>query len=384
VETTSLKSVALCLTHACNLRCRYCYAGAKAGRSMTANTAVETLNFLAKQSEGPCAITFFGGEPLLQLELIKEVVARGKSEFPGKFAFRMATNGTLLTPDVMTFLKANDVYFSLSLDGSPEQQNFNRVDVLGKGSYERVAAGIDGALAFNPYTVAVSVVTPETVEFLAGGVKHLFGLGFRYVVQTLNYSADWQSDDIKRLKRQYENLADFYYDSLKAGKKIYYSPFDSRIQTRAQKPIERGELCDLASSQIAIAASGRLYPCVQFVAEDDETAQANAIGDVWSGFDQVRRSWFVEQNRQETESCVGCALHGRCATYCGCVNWQTTGKLYQIPPLICEHERMLMPIVDRLANKLWKGKVELFKRKFYDKTYAVSSYIEDCLIRKAD
>ena len=383
METPSLKSVALCLTHACNLRCRYCYAGAKSGRSMTEDTALQTLDFLAAQSDGPCAATFFGGEPLLQLDLIKTVVARGKSQFPGKFAFRMATNGTLLTPDVIDFLKANDVYFSLSLDGSPEQQNFNRVDVSGKGSYDRVAAGIDATLAFNPYTVAVSVVTPETVEFLSDGVKHLFDLGFRYVVQTLNYSAGWQSSDMPRLKRQYQTLAGFYYDALKAGKKIYYSPFDSRIQTRAQKPIERGELCDLANTQIAIAASGRLYPCVQFVAEDDAMAQESAIGDVWSGFDPTKRAWFIEQNRQETESCVGCALHGRCATYCGCVNWRTTGHLNQIPPLICEHERMLMPIVDRLANKLWKNKVELFKRKFYDKTYAVSSYIEDCLITKA-
>ncbi len=351
---------------------------------MTQDTALQALKFLALQSNGSCAVTFFGGEPLMQFDLIKEIVARGKLEFPGKFAFRMATNGTLLTTDTIEFLKTNGVYFSLSLDGSPEQQNFNRVDVSGQGSYELVAAGLDATLAFNPYTVAVSVVTPETVEYLAEGVKHLFGLGFRYVVQTLNYSADWHSEDIKRLKRQYQDLAGFYFDSLKAGKKLYYSPFDSRIQTWAQKPIVPGELCDLANSQIAIAVSGRLYPCVQFVAEDDETARASAIGDVWSGFDPTRRAWFVEQNRQEPETCVGCTLHGRCATYCGCVNWKTTGHLNRIPPLICEHERMLMPIVDRLANKLWKGKVELFKRKFYDKTFPISSYIEDCLMKKAE
>lgn len=384
METGAVKSVALCLTHACNLRCRYCYAGVKDGRSMNPDTALRTLDFLSAQSLGPCAVTFFGGEPLLQLDLIKEVVARSKAEYPSKFMFRMATNGTLLTPDILEFLRANRVYFSLSLDGSPDQQNYNRIDATGKGSYERVAEAIEGTLAFNPYTVAVSVVTPETVEFLAGGVKHLFGRGFRYIVQTLNYSADWQSDDIRRLKRQYRDLAGYYYDSLKAGKKIYYSPFDSRIQTWAQKPIERGELCDLANTQIAIAASGRLYPCVQFVAEDDDAARANAIGDVWSGFDPVKRAWFIEQNRHEVESCAGCALHGRCATFCGCVNWRTTGHLNQIPPLICEHERLLMPIVDRLANKLWKSKVDLFKRKFYDKSYAVSSYIEDCLIRKVE
>jgi uncharacterized protein len=102
---------------------------------------------------------------------------------------------------------------------------------------------------------------------------------------------------------------------------------------------------------------------------------------VVNGFDESRRAWFVEQNYAEKASCDGCALTGRCATYCGCVNWRATGSLATVPPIICEHERMLMPIVDRLANRLWKGNVALFERKFYDKTFPISSYIEDCMIK---
>jgi len=87
----------------------------------------------------------------------------------------------------------------------------------------------------------------------------------------------------------------------------------------------------------------------------------------------------VDENRAEKQSCAGCALNGRCATYCGCVNWRATGSLREIPPIVCEHERMLMPIVDRLANTLWKDNVPLFKRKFYERTFPMSSYIEDCV-----
>lgn len=87
-------------------------------------------------------------------------------------------------------------------------------------------------------------------------------------------------------------------------------------------------------------------------------------------------------NYREKTSCLGCDLNGRCATFCGCINWRATGKLHTIPPIICEHERMLIPIVDALANKLWKKQIPLFKRKFYEKSFPVSSYIEDCVIKK--
>ncbi|MBK7142755.1 MAG: radical SAM protein [bacterium] len=374
-----LTSVALCLTHDCNLRCKYCYAGRKVARSMSSETAQRSLEFIAAQSNSSCTVTFFGGEPLTKFALLKETVRFGEELFPGRFDFRMATNGTLIDSEVIQFLRDHQVYFSLSLDGTPEQHDCNRSYGNAGGSYAQVARDLESILDFNPYTVAVSVITPQSAEYLADGVRHLFGLGFRYVVQTLDYSADWQSEHIKILKRQYEELAKFYYDSLRAGKKIYYSPFDARIQTWAQKPYSKGELCDLARSQVAIAASGRIYPCVQFVGQDDQAEWPNSIGDVRHGFDQTKRNWFIQQNQLDTDTCVGCALHGRCATYCGCVNWHATGKINQIPPIICEHERMLMPIVDRLANRLWKQNVDLFKRKFYDKTFPISSFIEDCM-----
>jgi len=175
-------------------------------------------------------------------------------------------------------------------------------------------------------------------------------------------------------------LAAFYTDALRGGRKIYYSPFDERIKTWAQKPYGKGDLCDLANSQIAIAASGRIYPCVQFIGADEEGDGSTSIGDVFHGFDDDRRRYFVQENYSEKEHCRGCALEGRCATFCGCVNWRATGDLKTIPPITCEHERMLMPIVDRMASELWEENVELFRRKFYEPSYPVSSYVEDCLL----
>ncbi len=382
MDPSPVQYSALCITHDCNLRCRYCYAGEKSKKSMSPDTARRAIDFLASSSNAPCTITFFGGEPLMKMDLIKEIVEYSERTYGEKLRFRMSTNGTLLKPSIIDYCRDHDLYFVLSLDGHEKQHDTNRRFAGGSGSYRTIAGRLPEILDFNPYTLAVSVVTPDTTRYLAQGVKSLFRQGFRYVVQTLDYSAGWDKPDIARLKKEYSLLAAYYFERLCEGTKIYYGPFDERIKTRAQKPYGKGDLCDLANTQIAIAASGRIYPCVQFIGEDSPGDHAHVIGDVFDGFDGRERQYYIEENHGERESCRGCALHGRCATYCGCVNWRATGDLKTVPPIICEHERMLMPIVDRLANRLWKRNVALFRRKFYERTYPVSSYIEDCALKE--
>ncbi len=381
ISTSPVKYAALNVTHNCNLRCRYCYAGRKIDKSMSLATAKQAVDFLADQADGTCVITLFGGEPLLEFDLIREIVSYSGNKYGRRIQFRMSTNGTLLRPEILQYMKDNDLYFVLSIDGHQAQHDTNRRLIGRKGSYESISTHLDDIFGFNPYTIAVSVVTPETAGMVADGVMHLFGKGFRYVLQTLDYSARWEDNHIRELKKQYTALAKFYFDRLAAGDKIAYSPFDERIKTYAQKPFGKGDLCDLANTQVAIAPSGSIYPCVQFIGSDSGKYLDNIIGNVWSGFDSERRESYIQENYREKETCKDCALHGRCATFCGCVNWRATGSLHTIPSIICEHERMLMPIVDRLANRMWRKNITLFKRKFYEPTFPVSSYIEDCKIK---
>jgi uncharacterized protein len=382
LELSPVRYSALCLTHNCNLRCKYCYAGPKTRSSMSFDTGRRAMDFLAAASNGSCTITFFGGEPLMEFELIQQLVEYGERRHGRKLQYRMSTNGTLLRRSTIDYCREHDLYFVLSLDGNADQHDTNRRFAGGAGSYDSIVGCLDDVFDFNPYTMAVSVVTPETAGLVASGVKDLFRRGFRYVLQTLDYSAPWEKRQIKILKKQYVDLARYYSDALRDGKKLYYSPFDERIKTWAQKPYGKGDLCDLANTQIAVSPSGRIYPCVQFIGEDGDGNKAHAIGEVFGGFDETRRRYFVQENYADKVSCAACALAGRCATFCGCVNWRATGDLKTVPPIICEHERMLMPITDRMATRLWKRNVTLFKRKFYEKTFPVSSYIEDCLLKR--
>ena len=316
LELSPVRYSALCLTHNCNLRCKYCYAGPKTRSSMSFDTGRRAMDFLASASNGSCTITFFGGEPLLEFELIRRLVEYGEDRYGRKLSYRMSTNGTLLRRSTLDYCRRHDIYFVLSIDGNQQQHDANRRFAAGAGSYDSIVRRLDAVLDFNPYTMAVSVLTPETAGMVASGVEHLFRTGFRYVLQTLDYSAQWENRDIKTLEKQYAALARYYYDALRSGKKIYYSPFDERIKTWAKKPYGKGDLCDLAHTQIAIAPSGRIYPCVQFIGGDGDEDQAQAIGNVFDGFDQVRRRRFIEENYADKESCSGCALAGRCATFC--------------------------------------------------------------------
>lgn len=229
---------------------------------MTKETAFETIDFLANQSDDRCVATFFGGEPLLEGALLKEVVLYSRRKHGSKVEFRVNTNGTLLDSDWLTFFAEHRLHFALSLDGNQAQHDASRKYANGDGSYDRIADKLEEILEFDPYTVAVSVIVLETIGYLAEGVRDLFNGGFRYVLQTLDYSANWTSRDMKKLESQYKKVARFYRRALKAGRKINYTPFDERIRTWAQKPYGRGDLCDIANTQIAIAASGQIYPCV--------------------------------------------------------------------------------------------------------------------------
>jgi uncharacterized protein len=121
-----------------------------------------------------------------------------------------------------------------------------------------------------------------------------------------------------------------------------------------------------------VAPDGRLYPCVQFVGRDQY-----CIGTVAEGIDEARREEIYTLNAQEKQECKGCALVGRCHNKCGCLNLQTTGSISSIPPILCEHERMAIPIADRLAERLFKEHDPMFIQRHYNPAFPILSFLED-------
>lgn len=371
------------LTHACNLRCTYCYTGEKHGIGMTQATAQRAVEFVhelaSKENARHLEIVFFGGEPLLKHSLLCEIADQARREAPQgtRVTFKMSTNGLLASQAVVDSLAARGIFVSLSLDGPPGTQDDQRPDALGRGNSGKMAEIIPRLLAWNPHTAVNCVVTPQHAGALDVNIPWIFAQGFSYVSTALDWSAPWTRSELNRLGAAYQRLADWYVRETLRGRRFYLSCFDEKIRSRTRGPLDRAERCGPGVHQISIAPSGRLYPCVQFVKEDDNPAWC--IGHVETGLDASRRDSLFSCTETPREECDGCDLHARCASWCACMNWASHGRLDEASPLVCEHERLLAPIADRAANCLWKRRDPLFLHKHYNPAFPVLSHLETSL-----
>lgn len=174
------------------------------------------------------------------------------------------------------------------------------------------------------------------------------------------------------LKKQYEILAEFYYEKTIGEDKFYLSPFEVKISSHINAESYCHERCELGKKQISVAPDGLLYPCVQFVGEE-----YYSIGHVDSGINKEMQEKIYAFNEEEKQGCEGCAISKRCNHYCGCMNLQSTGSINRVSPVQCSHERMLLPIADKLAVSLYKKKSAMFIHKHYNDMYPMLSLIED-------
>lgn len=223
-------------------------------------------------------------------------------------------------------------------------------------------------LHHQPYAAVILTVTPETLPHFADNVKALFAMGFRYLYTAMDPGSPWENTHLPQLKRQYRALSSFYREKSRREEKLYLSPFDEKIADRIrQRPIQ----CTLGQSHLSVTPDGKLYPCAA-LCED-----AYCIGNLEHGIDTVKRDQLCAANEQEAAECVGCAIHARCVHHCACINKCATGSITSPSPFQCAHERILLPIADSLAERLYHERNALFMQKHYNTLYPTLSLAED-------
>jgi len=369
------------MTTRCNLRCDYCYVAHGSAGDMTPETARLAIDLAERGAEQTgrgakqAGLIFFGGEPLLMRDLIFETVAYARSrekESGCKFFFKITTNGLLLDDAFLDFACRENMFVALSLDGVRAAHDAHRKDAAGAGSYDMAAGAAKRLLPLKPYSPAMMTITPDTLPYYAAGVENLFRLGFQYVICSPDYSADWQDSDLPELTRQYEALAEIYYAKTVREEKFYFSPFEVKISSHINSRTYCRERCELGLRQLSVGPDGTLYPCVQFVGDS-----RYALGDVRAGVDESARRALYEHNEEEKPGCDRCAIRARCNHYCACLNKQATGSIDKVSPMLCAHERIVLPIADRLAARLYQERSALFIHKQYNEFYPLVSLAED-------
>ena len=355
------------LTDRCNLACRYCYA--RSGTTdMTFETAVAAIE---RAAEGPnCGIIFFGGEPLLCQPLMWRIMDWCEARQPNRFHYKVTTNGTLVDDAFLDEAVRRGLHVAMSHDGAREAHDAFRVWPDGKGTFDAVSEALGRLMQRRPYSPVLMTVNPEMAGHFSESVQALQARGVQYLIASINYSGPWTDGAMRILGKEYRKLAGWHEENYRKERKFYFSPFDKRISSHIFP--ERNNSCRLGKRQISVGPDGRLYPCVQFVGRDEFV-----IGTVESGINEERREAIFCRNERDKPECAGCALERRCHNKCGCLNIQTTGTLDRLPPVLCEYERMLFPIADGLAERLYKARNAMFLQRHYNPAFPVLSFLED-------
>ncbi len=364
------------LSNICNMQCNYCYVFENKPIKplvMSKETAFKAVDMASNSDRA--GIIFFGGEPLLHRDLIEDIIkyARLKEKNSScKYFFKITTNGFLLDDSFIDLSIKENIFIAISIDGTKNSHNKHRIDNNGVGTYDVIIENARYLLKKKPYSPVLMTINPDTVDEYYEGVKSLYEVGFSYIICSLNYAANWTEEDMKRLAHQYELLADFYYKHTILEDKFYLSPFEVKISSHVNNKTYCHERCELGKKQISIGPDGSLYPCVQFVGDKGYT-----IGNVEEGIDEKRRLDLFFQNEKEKPECDRCAIKARCNHYCACLNKQATGSIDEVSPVLCAHERIILPIADKVANRLYKEKNAMFIQKHYNDFYPIISLVED-------
>jgi len=369
------------LTTACNMRCGYCYAPPRAGPVMSAETGRAVLAFGAVMNPGrSCGIIFFGGEPLLCRPLIEDLVGdarKREAEGQGRFHFKITTNGLLLDEAFLEFAVREDLLVGMSMDGIAAAHDCHRRDPGGAPTFERLLPNLRLLLAARPYSSVLTVISPETVAHVAESVQFLVELGVRYLVISLNYAGPWTEETLEELRCQLERLGELYLTWTREGRKFYLSPFEMKLASHVKGADARCLQCELGMRQLSVDPDGYLYPCVQFTRTGPEGPWC--LGHVKTGVDEKRRTRLRDASQREKKPCAQCAIRTRCNHTCGCLNWQTTGDVARVSPVLCRFEQMLLPIADRVGETLYAERNPHFIQKHYNPAYPVLSLMEDVL-----
>ena len=366
-QKTSNVVKALCLhvAHTCNLNCAYCFAsqGKYHGERaiMSLDVAKRALDFLIENSGSRrnLEVDFFGGEPLMNFEMIKELVAYARSiekEHNKNFRFTLTTNGVLIDDDVIEFANKEMSNVVLSLDGRKEVHDRYRVDYAGNGSWEKIVPKFQKlveARGHKDYYMR-GTFTHANPDFLED-IKQMLDLGFTElsmepVVCAEGDPAELTQEDLPIVLEQYEKLAELMIERDKEGRPFtfYHYMIDLQGGPCIYKRISG---CGSGTEYMAVTPWGDLYPCHQFVGDEKF-----CLGNIWDGVKNTEiQKEFAGCNVYAREECRDCWARLYCSGGCAANAYHATGSVKGVYKYGCELFRKRMECAIMVAVSRMMG-----------------------------
>lgn len=341
-----VKALCLHIAHTCNLNCSYCFAsqGKYHGERalMSYEVGKRALDFLVENSgtRRNLEVDFFGGEPLMNFDVVKKLVeyARSIEKEKGKnFRFTLTTNGVLIDEDVIDFANREMSNVVLSLDGRKEVHDRYRVDYAGNGSFEKIVPKFQKlvkARGGKNYYMR-GTFTHANPDFLED-IKTMLDLGFNElsmepVVAAANDPSALTEEDKAIVMKQYEDLAKLMIERDKEGRPFtfYHYMIDLKGGPCIYKRISG---CGSGTEYMAVTPWGDLYPCHQFVGDEKFK-----LGDIWNGVQNKEvQNEFAACNVYAREECRSCWARLYCSGGCAANAYHSTGSVTGVYKYGCE------------------------------------------------
>lgn len=349
VVESPIKALCLHVAHDCNLRCKYCFASTgdfgTDRKLMPYETGKAAIDFLLAHSTGRenLEVDFFGGEPLMNFEVVKKIVAYARSkeqEYGKNFRFTLTTNGMLLEDDVIDYLNQEMYNVVLSIDGRKEVNDRMRPRADGTGCYDRILPKYKKLVerrGDKEYYVR-GTYTKYNLDF-SEDVMHLYEQGFEEisvepVIEDQEKGYAITENELERIYEEYDRLADRIRDIRKSGKHINFFHFMIDLD---QGPcvIKRLRGCGSGNEYVAITPDGDIYPCHQFVGHEEYK-----MGNIEEGtFDEKIKKEFAGSHIYSKPKCQDCFAKFYCSGGCNANNYIYNGDIHDAYELSCKIQR---------------------------------------------
>ncbi len=359
-----VKALCIHIAHTCNLNCAYCFAsqGNYQGERalMSYEVGKRALDFLIENSgtRKNLEVDFFGGEPLMNFEVVKQLVAYARSvekQHGKNFRFTLTTNGILIDDDVIDFANKEMSNVVLSLDGRKEIHDRYRVDYAGNGSWERIVPKfqklVEARGGKNYYMRGT--FTHANPDFL-NDIRQMLDLGFTElsmepVVCASGDPSELTAEDLPVVLEQYEKLAELMLEREKEGRPFTFYHYMIDL-TGGPCIYKRISGCGSGTEYMAVTPTGELYPCHQFVGDEKFK-----LGDIYNGVTNTAiQQEFADCNVYAREECRSCWARLYCSGGCAANAYHATGKITGIYKYGCElfKKRMECAIMVAVAKML--------------------------------
>ena len=345
-RNTVIKALCLHVAHTCNLNCEYCFAsqGKYHGERalMSLETGKRALDFLIENSgtRRNLEVDFFGGEPLMNLEVVKELVAYAREieKIHNKnFRFTLTTNGILIDDDVIDFCNKEMSNVVLSLDGRKEVHDRLRKDYQGRGSYDIIVPKFQEFVrrrGDKSYYIR-GTFTHANTDF-TNDIFHMADLGFKElsmepVVCAPDDKSALTKEDLPVLFEQYEILAKEMLKRQKEGNGFTFYHYMLDL-THGPCIYKRISGCGSGTEYMAVTPSGELYPCHQFVGD-----KKYLLGNIYDGVTNKEiQNEFKLCNAYARKECADCWAKLYCSGGCAANSYHASGKITGIYEYGCE------------------------------------------------